>query len=257
MGTAGADPIADFKAGTAVRVATAIAEVGDGTRTSSSVAITKPAGTFDFTLDAVDLGVKLPIALHLHGKDVGGGWIEYTVDEVYKPEIDLGEGHWVSGVTGRLYLRASPLPGSLKHDVGNVRLQIARASSVTAHGDWGQLTIAIAKLDLFGGIKQPPLESFFDPSKTRICSGKEATKLALVVSLTDAAKATGASVELRGPSGAGVGLPGGIAVAAGKQSAIVTARIQPNFVGTVRLTASAGGIARPLDVVVYPSGDCR
>lgn len=256
-GAAHATPVDDFKTGTAVLVESATVDVGNGPRTTSgSGLITKQGGTFMFALRAADLGVELPITIHLRGSVTTGGWIQLDVDNAYSPPIDLGGGHRLSRVTGRLTMRALPRDGSERHEVGNVRLQLAAASSLVAHGDWGSVTIAINKLQLLGGVPQPPLTSFANPSTALICSSGVPTYHTLAVGLIDVATASGASVELDSPQGAGVRVPNAIVVRPGYRTASVRARIEPNFVGTVRLTASAGGIARSLDVTVHPSGDC-
>ncbi len=255
--TSHADAVADFTSGTAVRVAAATVDLGDGPRSSSgSAAIAKRSGTLDFTLQASDLGVTLPLTVHLRGSTRGGGWIEYTINDVYSPPVKLGDGHSVSSVTGHLYMLALPLPGRASHEVGNVRLLIAGASNLIAYGDWGKVPIEITKLDLLGGVAQPPLDSFVDPTRLVICSNKVASAHTFALSLVNVAKATGAAIELKTPRDAGVRLPSGIVVPAGRRSATVTARIEPNFVGRVRLTAAAGGVARSLDLVVHPLGDC-
>ena len=255
--TAHADAVGDFKTGTAVMLETATVNLGDGPRSSSgSGVITKRGGSFDFALQASDLGVNLPITIDLHGRVMGNGWIEFTVDNTYSPRVDLGAGQWLSRVTGRIYLRAFPLPGREKSEVGNVRLHIARASHLVAHGGWGQLTIAIDELTLQGGVPQPPLAGLADASRTVICSNKMPTYHMFVVSLAELATASGAAVELKTPRGAGVHVPSAVVVRGGRRSATVTARIDPSFVGTVRLTAAAGGVARSLDVVVRPPIDC-
>ena len=255
--TTHADAVADFKTGTAVALTSATVDLTGGSRASSgSRVIEKRGGSLDFDIQASDLGVSLPITLHLRGRVLGGGSIAFDIDQAYSPRIELGGGHWLSRVTGRLYMLALPLPGTAKHSVGNVRLQIARASSVTAYGDWASMVIAIRRLDLLGGVAQPELDGFWDPNRTLLCSSKVAAKRTLSLSLADVATANGAVVQLKNPRDAGVRVPSGVRVRAGRRSATVTARIEPNFVGTVRLTAAAGGVARSIDVVVHPQADC-
>ena len=257
-GAAHATPVDDFRTGTAVLVESATVDVGNGPRTTTgSGLITKQGGTFAFALRAADLGVELPITINLRGSVTAGGWILLDVDNAYSPPIDLGGGHLLSRVTGRLTMRALPRDGSERHDVGNVRLRLAAASSLVAYGDWGSVTIAINKLQLLGGVPQPPLASFVNPSTTLICSSREPTYHTLAVSLADLATASGASVELDSPQGAGVRVPNAIVVRPGTRTANVRARIEPGFVGRVRLTASAGGIERSLDIAVNPAGDCE
>jgi hypothetical protein len=257
-GAAHATPVDDFKSGTAVLVESATVDVGNGPRTTSgSGLISKQGGTFVFALRAADLGIELPITINLRGSVTAGGWIQLDVDNAYAPPIDVGGGHRLSRVTGRLTMRALPRAGSERHDVGNVRLQLAAASSFVAHGDWGSVTIAVNKLQLLGGVPQPPLTSFVNPSTALICSSRAPTYHTLAVWLTDQATASGTSVGLDSPQGAGVRVPTAIVVRPGNRTANVRARIEPNFVGRVRLTASAGGIERALDITVNPSGDCE
>jgi hypothetical protein len=256
-GTAHATPVDDFKAGTAVVVETATVDVGGGPRTSTEGrVIAKQGGTFDFALQASDLGVELPITINLRGTALADGRLQLDIDNTYSPAIDLGGGQSLSRVTGRIVMRALPVPGGELHDVGNARLQLAAASRLVAHGTWGSVTIAIAKLLLIGGVPQPPLDRFTNPSSSLTCSGGVATYHLLAVSLTGLATASGAAVELKGPTGAGVRVPGIVVVRPNRQAASVTARIEPSFVGRVRLTAAAGGVSRSLDVDVRPSSDC-
>jgi hypothetical protein len=252
-----ADPVKDFKTGTAAKVAAATVIVGAGARTSTGGAtFTKSADSLDFELKASDFGVSLPLTLRMRGTARGAGLIEYNVDQTYSPSVQLGEGHYVSRVTGRVHLRARPLPGLLTHDVGNTSLAIAQASSLVAYGDFGTLTIAIKELDVLGGVKQPPLERISDTTSRVICSDRVATYHAFSVLLANVAKGTGAVVDLSTPRRAGVRMPPSIVVPTGQRSRTVDARIEPNFVGTVRVTASAGGTARSLDVVVRPRASC-
>jgi len=256
-GAAHATPRDDFQAGTAVMVVSSTVDVGNGPRTSSgSGVIAKQGGTFDFALRASDLGVELPITINLRGTALANGWIQFDIDNTFSPPVDLGGDQTLSRVTGRLTMRALSLPGSQRHDVGNVRLQLTGASNLIAHGTWGTVTIAIDSLHLRGGIPQPPLDGFINPSTSPICSNRVPTYHTLSVSLTGLASATGAAVQLDEPDSAGVRLAPIVLVRPGQRTANVTARIEPGFVGRVRLTAAAGGISRSLDVDVRPYGTC-
>lgn len=255
-GAAHADPVADFQAGAAVRLERATVDLGNGPRSSSgSDVIGRRAGALDLTLEAAHLGVDLPIALHLRGTALGGGVIEYAVDEAYAPAVELGAGQTLAGVTGHLYLRAVPLGGGEAHEVGNVRLRIARASALVAHGSFGSLTIPVTELDVQGGIPQPPLHAF-DAGAT-ICAARTATDHVLTVALIGDATASGAWVALRGPRGAAVRMPAAVLVRAGARTAAVPVRVDAGYSGTVRLTASAGGVRRALDLVVHPRSACE
>ena len=255
--TARADAVGDFQAGGVLAVASATVDFGGGPKTSpGSGGIRKQAGTLDLVLQGADLGVDLPITLHLRGTVLRDRQIAYRIDETFAPALDLGGGTTLARLSGNLYLRAAPLPGTATHDVGNVALRLAGRSALTAEGTWGRLEIAIGQLELLGGVAQPPLAAFVDRSGATICSDRVATTHAFEVSLSGAALANGAVVELASPFGAGVHLPGGTVVRPGQRTASVAARIEPNFVGTVRLAAAAGGSVQALAVVVHPYGDC-
>jgi hypothetical protein len=99
VATAHADPVADFRAGTGVVVRKATVGVG-GSFTSTNIAVRKKSGTLDFELRAADLGFDLPITLALHASSVENGRIHYVVDQTYAPPLDLGDGHWMSSITG-------------------------------------------------------------------------------------------------------------------------------------------------------------
>jgi hypothetical protein len=53
-----------------------------------------------------------------------------------------------------------------------------------------------------------------------------------------------------------VHLPKHIIVRPGQRVARVTAHVGAGFVGTVAVTAAAGGIARPIELVVQPASAC-
>jgi hypothetical protein len=251
-----ADPAADFATGAAVFVETATVELGNGPRTSTgSGVLAKRAGALDLVLSAASFGVDLPIALHLRGTSLGGGVIEYVVDDSYSPAVALGAGHAIRAVSGRLVMRAAPLQGTERPEVGSVRLVLARGSLV-ASTDLGAIAIAIDQLAIQGGVVQPPLATVKDATATLICSGRLPTFHAFTVALTDLARASGAVVDLGASVGTGVHVPSGVGVRAGSQSATVLARIDPGFVGRARLTAAAGGIERALDIDVRPAADC-
>jgi hypothetical protein len=252
--TAHADALADFQTGGSVRLSGATVDLGNGSRSSTgSVVIAKKAGSLDFAIQAQDLGVKLPVTVHLHGRPIGGDVIDYAIAETYS-KIDLGGGHWLSGIDGHVYVVARPARGSSKQEVGNVKMVLARASSVTASTDFGKVPIAITQFDVLGGITQPALESFKGAGPT-VCSGKTLINYRIDVTLVGYATASGASVELRSPE-RGVKLPAGVVVRRGARAATVFARIDPSFAGTVHLTATAGGVERSLDVVVYAPDKC-
>jgi hypothetical protein len=153
-------------------------------------------------------------------------------------------------------MRAVPLQGTERPAVGNVRLILVKAGSLVARTDLGEVAIVIDQLAIQGGVVQPPLADLKDATGTTLCSDRVATYHDFAVALADLATASGAVVDLRAPRGAGLHLPAGVGVRTGRQSATVTARIDPDFVGRVRLTAAAGGVERALDVDVRPSGEC-
>jgi hypothetical protein len=252
-----ADPVADFETGTAAFVETATVDLGNGPRTSTgSGALTKRERSLDLVVKASDFGVELPISLHLRGTSLRDGTIQYVVEESYEPAVKLGAGHSLKGVSGRMVMRAVPLQGTERPAVGNIRLILAKASSLVARTDLGEVAIAIDQLAIQGGVVQPPLADLKDATGTSICSDRVATYHDFTVALADLATASSAVVDLGVPRGAGVHVPIGVGVRAGRQSATVTARIDPDFVGRVRLTAAAGGVERALDIAVRPSGEC-
>lgn len=256
-GVAHAGPVDDFRLGTAVQVETATVDLGNGARTTTgSGRLSKQGNSLLFSLRAADLGVALPITITLRGTVLAGGNVQFDVSNTYAPPVDLGGGQTLSRVTGRIIMRARPLLGVEPHGVGNARLELAGASQLVAEGSWGSVTIAIERLYLIGGIPQPPLSTFTDPSTTRICSGRAPVYRLLRILLTGTASATGASIELGHPEDAGVRLPSRTTVRAGSRTGYVRARIEPGFVGRVRLTAAAGGITRALDVDVRPAAEC-
>jgi hypothetical protein len=252
-----ADVLADFSSGATVTVGSATVDLGTGPRTSSGTsAVRKVPGSLDVTLSAADLGLALPITVHLRGALLRDGHIEYTIDDRYDPGVDLGAGERLQQLTGRLIMMATPVPGLATHTDGNAWLRLVGPGSLDATGTWGTLRVAVDRLELFGGVAQPPLAGFRDPSRTTICSGRERTTRILEVTLTDAARASGAAVELGSADHDAVHLPKHIIVRPGQRVARVTAHVGAGFVGTVAVTAAAGGIARPIELVVQPASAC-
>ena len=74
---------------------------------TGSAVIAKKAGTLDFAIQAADLGVKLPVTVHLHGRAISADMIDYAIAESY-PKIDLGGGHYLEGLDGHVYVLALP-----------------------------------------------------------------------------------------------------------------------------------------------------
>ncbi|HVV84881.1 MAG TPA: hypothetical protein VHE35_17575 [Kofleriaceae bacterium] len=256
-GTAHADPLTDFEDGTVAQVTVATVDTGGSRSASGGRLIEKHAGTADFDLAAADLGVDLPITLHLHGHEGHGGRIDYEIDEELREPVYLDRDHALTRITGRLSMRALPLPGTERAEVGNVYLAIDDRSVIVATGSWGSLEIPVTKLAVKGGILQPPLDRFDDRSETLICSGREATLHTFAVSLAGGARGHGALVQFHNEPGAGVLLPAGIVVAAGSSTTTITARIAPDFVGRARLTAAAGGVERAIDLEIHAARDCE
>lgn len=252
-----ADAIDDFAAGATVRVESATVDPGGGPRSSTgSGAIGKRAGSLDLVLEAADLGAKLPLALHLRGTRLRDGLIRYDVDDRFEPPIDVGDGHVLVAVRGQLTMRAQPLAGRHRPTVGNVRVVLAGDSRLVARTDLGELPIVVDALAIQGGLRQPPLAGFRDPSDALICSDRRATDHTLEVKLADAATATTAVVDLTTERGSGVHVPGGVIVPRGHATARVPVRIDPDVVGRVRLTAAAGGEVQELVLDVHPADDC-
>ena len=253
--TGHADAAKDFSTGSSVVVDVGTVVIGSPRTSSGSRVLAKARDSLDFTLRAEDIGLKLPVTIHFRGRSLGGGWVEYEIDDRYEKPIDLGKGHYLSRIAGHVYMRAHAIRGREKQTLGNTRLAIAGTSYVTAYGDWGEYSVPITRLALRGGVPQPALQKLALGGGL-VCSGKETTHYPFAISLAGEATASGAYVELTVPRGAGLHLPPGIVILPGKQSALVDAYIQPEYVGTAHVTAAAGGVVQSLDVVVHPSGDC-
>lgn len=252
-----ATPNDDFRLGTAVQVESATVDAGDGARSSTgSSRLGKSGGALDVTLRAADLGVALPISINLRGSLMTNGRIRFDISNLYSPAIDLGGGQTLSRVTGTIIMRALPVLGVEPHSIGNVRLELAGTSSLVAYGNFGSRTISIDRLYLLGGVPQPALSTFSDPSTTKICSGRAPVYRQLRVLLAASASATGASVELDELADAGVHVPPAVVVRPGQRTAYLRARIEPGYVGRVRLTAAAAGVTRYVDLDVRPAIEC-
>lgn len=255
--TVRADAVADFRAGRAVAVDAATVDLGDGPRSSTGTpALAKTAGSLDVTLAAADLGVALPITLRLRGTSPRPGRVEFAINQAFNPAVDLGGGQVLKQITGRLVLTASPQPGSFAQPIGNARLRLAAPGRLTATGTFGTMAIAVEQLELVGGVPQPALAGFRDPSRTTICSDRVRTSRTLEVILASAATSTGAAVELSSANRAGVATPSAVVVRPGRRTSTVTVQIAPNFVGTVRLVGSAGAAVRSLNLTINPRSMC-
>jgi hypothetical protein len=251
-----ADAVDDFRNGTTILLRMVGANAGNGVRAGGGVAIGKAAGTLDFALAATDLGMPVAITMHLHGSSLGGGRVVYTVDDSYSPAVDIGGGHSLTQITGTLVANVARLPGTATPQIGDVRLLIRPSSYLYATGDWGTQTIAITNADLIGGIPQPSLSALVENGDYLVCSDSVETTQPLAVWLADVAQTGGAAVDLKGPFHGGVALPRSVVVPPGKRSVVATARIAPNFVGTVHLTAAATGVTQALDLTVHAHADC-
>lgn len=252
-----ADPLADFVSGGGAFIEMATVDLAHGGRTSTgSKALVKKERSADIVVSATDFGFEFPIALRLRGTTLRDGTIEYRIDETYEPAVALGGNHFLKGVSGRLVMRALHLRGTERPEMGNVRLVLAKAGSLVARTDLGDISLPIDHLSIQGGVIQPPLAALEDATRTTICSARVPTYHAFTVVLADPAKATGAVVHLTAQRDSGVHLPAGVGVRAGSKSATVTARIDPGFVGRVQLTAAAGGIERALEIDVRSFDAC-
>jgi len=189
--TAHADAVKDFSTGTKVLVDAGTVVVGAPRTSTSTRQIAKATNTLSFALRAEDLGLKLPIAVNFRGEPLGGGWIKYEIDDVYSTPIDLGHGHYLSRITGRVFMRAVPVRGADSQTYGNTRLAIAGLSYATAYGDWGQYMVPITELDLRGGVPQPALGDFAKAGGTVCSNAKTRTHYPFAISLAGAAKAAG------------------------------------------------------------------
>ncbi len=227
-----------------------------GSRSVTNVNLSKRPGSLDFDAPASAIGLQVPVTLHLRGTALRDGWIHYTIAESYSPPVNIGAGHSISSIAASFDAQAMPLPATTRQTHGNVVLSAFGRNTVTARLEFGTLSVPLTRLAIVGGIVQPALYSFVDPSRTTICSSRISTTHAFSINLADLARGNGATVALTAPSTGGVHVPAGITVGAGQRSVTLNARIDANFVGTVRLTATAGGIARSLGVVVHPSIDC-
>lgn len=255
--TAHADAAKDFKAGTVVKLDVASTVAGAPRTSTAPRPIAKARESFDFTIAASDLGLNYPVSITLRGRSLGGGWIEYAVDNRYSPPISVGGGHTLSRIAGSLRMRVAHVRGDWPHNYGNARLTTVGTNYVTAYGDWGELRVALTELVLRGGVKQPALARI-SPSTTRVCSDPiRKTRYPLTVTLLDTAKGTGASVDLKSPRGSGVGLAPGIVIRPGNRTANITGTVEPGFVGTAHITAASGGVEQSIDISVYPSSNCR
>jgi hypothetical protein len=246
-----ADPITDFRAGTTVHVRLATMD----SRTTGDVRLAKRAGTLDFDLAATDVGLAVPVTLHFRGA-VTGTRIVYTIDDRFSPAVDVGNQQRLSRVTGRFVVEASRIPGAQNQRDGSVRLLSVDGSGyLEAFGDWGTRRIALTELDLIGGLARP-LASFTNPTG-RVCSDRVRTKRLLSVTLATDVPPTETIIDLASRPRGGVYLPSVVLIPPRQRTAPVEAFIDPDFVGTVHLTAASGGVTRTLDLVVHPHGACR
>jgi hypothetical protein len=251
-----ADPLSDFKAGTSVRIdkATLVLASTGASRTSIGHTIPKTAGSLDFTINANQLGYPVNVPMLVRCTAMPGSKAYCLVDQRFTPIRDVGGGVKVSRISGQLNALASWYPGDVATTRGNVRLAFHDTSFLVAEGTFGIRTVQVKKgTALLGGIIQPTLSTF--TTTATVCSSTVEKRHPFTVRLVGPARTVSAPVELESPA-RGVHLPRIVLVGRNKRETTVYARIDRNFVGTVRLVAAAGGVVRPLAVVVRRREEC-
>jgi hypothetical protein len=193
----------------------------------------------------------------LRRRSLGGGWIEYAIDNRYDRPIAVGDGNTLSRIAGTVRMRVEHVRGDWPQTYGNARLATSATSYVTAYGTWGEYRVEVKELALRGGVPQPALARVTSGSALVCSDPTKTTKYPLTITLADYARGTGASVDLKAARGSGVAVPPGIVILPGKRSANITATIKPAFAGTAQITVASGGVEQSINVSVHRSGDCR
>jgi hypothetical protein len=249
-----ADPVANFKRGTSLRLHKATVNTGADPLVTTEIPLQKAQGTLDITLIAKDFGLPGSLTLRLRGAAVSKNQLRFTVDDNYKPSIAIGGGLVLTRITGVLTATATWLPGDASAAYGNVQLRFHDSSYLVAHGSWGTRTIPVTNTRVVGGLVQPPLEAFTTVS--RVCSNTTPTMLPLTVRLAGPARLDAAPVALSTPASA-IRVPQIAGVPLGQRATIVRAKIPANYVGPARFVAASGGVKRTLDVSIRPRQDCE
>jgi len=250
-----ADAVADFQNGTDVMLRASTATVGLSTSSTGGFAISKPAGSLDFSIAASDLGIPIKATIHLHGTSTGNGRIVYTVNDAYAPPVPIGAGESLSSITGSLTATATRLPGTVTPQIGNVRLIFDNPSQLVANGDWGAQPITVGNTELIGGIPQPALGSLVATGDNLVCSDSVVTTQPLAVWIVDVAQGGGTAVDFTVPLH-GIRLPASVLVQPGHRAVNVAAQIPANFVGTVHVSAASAGVTKSIDMTIHPHADC-
>ena len=265
-GAARADVTSDFQNGSSIFIVHSRVRTGSVATRRTGTRIPKPAGALSFTVDVADLGVDLPIEVHLEGKSRGGGLIEFTFDDAY-PEVDItGRGDMLlTRATGSVLVRLATMRGAdapTCHGIdcgGNVYVNVV-SGSATAYGSWGSTTFTIDEAFGVGGVPRPRLGQLTPPPPTRnsqgtytlpLCSSSTPTIARFGIWLGAPAPEGGARIDVTTPS------PSTLRLAAGARSTVVGVKVPASFVGTLRVTAAAGGSVQSHDLVVRPASECR
>jgi hypothetical protein len=244
-----ADPFGAFRSGTTVRLRNATASTDANRRSTGGVSLTKAAGTLDFDVAASDLGIPLPITAHLRGEPIGDALVSYSFS--WSGSLVLDRAHTLTGLTGALYARFAPVPGT-RASVGNVEMDVLPiVSTITATGNWGRTVVSVEEASLDGGYPTVPLARYARTESSTICSSpRSSTTLSLSIEIGAAAPASGEWVFVKSANHRGLALPTVVFVPAGKRSATFRGTIAPSFAGTVHTIARAGGRTLTLDLAV-------
>ncbi len=264
-----ADSVTDVANGTSIFVQYAHAILDGNSYRTAGIVVAKPAGTLNFPLPASAIGLNLPITLHLSGTSIGGNIIQFTFNDAFSDVDITGNGDLLTGASGVLLVIASPLAGAQSAICnntscpGDVSLELVGAT-VTATGTWGSEPVTLESARGVGGVPRARMNGLVAPTTSTdshgtvypFCSATNATTPGdLVVALTGVAPSGGTRVDLTAPHG--FGLPTSIIVPQGLTSYDVPFTVPVNFVGSIELTAAAGGAVSSAELVVDPAIDCQ
>ena len=267
-----ADAAHDFKNGTSLYIKYASAHFDDEFSNEAAVLASKPAGTLDFALPASAIGVQLPITLNLHGTILSSNRVQFTFNDSFGSGVDItGAGDMLTSADGTVVVQTTLMPGAdgpqCDHTscIGDVYLDL-ESGTVNAHGTFGNKVITIDEAFGIGGVPRAKIKGVFPPPPAEdahgaydlpFCTSSVKQHAPFLVELETPAPTGGTRVDFSWPAGGGVAFPNTVIVPGGKDAVTVDMTVGANFVGTVHVTAAAGGAGASTDFTVAPASACQ
>jgi hypothetical protein len=248
-----AGPVEEVRAGSGVRFLSARALFEGTTFSTGSWVLPKLPGTLDLWVPLATVGLAHPQVVHLVGHQ-SGTTLTWTFDETLAPDLVSGSTH-IQRVWGQIVAQAQLIPGATPcagaSCAADVQLTPGPGSSIqvsgcadTFVGCWGfSKSISVAGFLALAGLPRPQLTSLVVDLPASGCSSAGEVHAPGTVQIAAPAPASGAVVTVWSTDPVGVQVAS-VTIAAGHQTGSFTARVAPNYVGSARVTAAAGGFSQ-------------